>query len=376
MENVDIDLSDYYTKSETYNRTEIDNKIANIGSGGSVDLSNYYTKSETDEVVNNKADKVHTHSEYLTEYYTKSETDEVVNNKADKVHTHSEYLTEHQDISHKADKVDTYTKTETDNKISEEISKIELKEGPQGPQGEQGPKGEKGDKGDVGPQGPQGERGLQGANGVTPNITIGNVTTLEPNQQATVTKRGTDANPIFDFGIPKGEKGEPGGIFSGNGNNDFTLILDLTLEEDVNKINITKDANGNSFAYNEIYISCNTAKHTSNYGLFFRFDSKEKEGFAQYDYQYSVNSRGILVGNGLYGAQGYIYAFTNLTGFNYYVSEGWVNNVSQTSCSQSVLYTGSNSLPLQGDGLIRTIAIWGPGSNVIPANSNFKIYGR
>ena len=88
-----------------------------------------------------------------------------------------------------------YTKTQTDNKISEEIakaqlggsgevdlsayatktyvdneiSKIELKEGPQGPQGEkgdkgetgatgpQGPKGEQGDKGDVGPQGPQGE---------------------------------------------------------------------------------------------------------------------------------------------------------------------------------------------------------------------------
>ena len=70
---------------------------------------------------NNKADKVHTHSEYLTELPT---------------HTHSEYLTEHQDISHKADKVNTYTKTETDNKISQEIEKIELKEGPQGPQGD------------------------------------------------------------------------------------------------------------------------------------------------------------------------------------------------------------------------------------------------
>lgn len=162
LENVDIDLSDYYTKSETYNKTEIDSKIANMGAGGSVDLSNYYTKSETDEVVNNKADKVHTHSEYLTELPT---------------HAHSEYLTEHQDISHKADKEDTYTKNQTDSKISEEIakaqlgggsevdlsayatktyvdneiSKIELKEGPKGPQGE------KGDTGEVGPQGPQGE---------------------------------------------------------------------------------------------------------------------------------------------------------------------------------------------------------------------------
>ena len=188
LENIDIDLSDYYTKSETYNKTEIDSKIANMGAGGSVDLSNYYTKSETDEVVNNKADKVHTHSEYLTELPT---------------HAHSEYLTEHQDISHKADKSDIYTKIQTDNKISEEIakaqlggsgevdlsayatktyvdneiSKIELKEGPQGPQGEkgdkgetgptgpQGPKGEKGERGEVGPQGPQGLQGLQGLQG-------------------------------------------------------------------------------------------------------------------------------------------------------------------------------------------------------------------
>lgn len=111
LENVNIDLSDYYTKSETYNKTEIDSKIANMGTGGNVDLSNYYTKSETDEVINNKADKVHTHSEYLTELPT---------------HTHNEYLTEHQDISHKANKEDTYTKTQTDSKISEEIAKAQL----------------------------------------------------------------------------------------------------------------------------------------------------------------------------------------------------------------------------------------------------------
>ena len=188
LENIDIDLSNYYTKSETYNRNEIDNKIANMGTGGNVDLSNYYTKSETDEIINDKADKVHTHSEYLTELPT---------------HTHNEYLTEHQDISHKADKADTYTKTQTDNRISEEIakaqlggdnevdlsayatknyvddeiSKIELKEGPQGPQGEkgergevgptgpQGLQGEKGDTGEQGPQGIQGEKGLQGPQG-------------------------------------------------------------------------------------------------------------------------------------------------------------------------------------------------------------------
>lgn len=99
--------------------------------------------------------------------------------------------------------------------VNSNIGLLKGDKGDKGEQGIQGLKGEKGDKGDVGPQG---EQGLKGDNGLTPNITIGSVTTLESNQQATVTRRGTDANPIFDFGIPKGEKGEPGGMFGGNTN--------------------------------------------------------------------------------------------------------------------------------------------------------------
>lgn len=56
----------------------------------------------------------------------------------------------------------------------------------------------------------RGERGSAGADGVTPNLSIGNVTTLEPSEDAYVTRRGTDANPIFDFGIPKGDTGADG----------------------------------------------------------------------------------------------------------------------------------------------------------------------
>lgn len=191
LENVDIDLSDYYTKSETYNKTEIDSKISNMGTGGSVDLSNYYTKSETDEAMNDKANKIHTHNEYLTELPTHTHSEylkELPTHEHSEYltelpsHEHEQYLTEHQDISHKADKSDIYTKFETDNKISEEIakaqlggsgevdlsayatktyvddeiSKIELKEGPQGPQGE---KGDKGETGATGPQGIQGQKG-------------------------------------------------------------------------------------------------------------------------------------------------------------------------------------------------------------------------
>lgn len=213
MKNGDVKVSQTYT----YNIEKGIGEGKQSGTGGSSDghthnnlnVLNSITQSKVSEW-NNKADSTHSHSEYanvshthnaneieglenididLSNYYTKSETDEVVNNKADKVHTHSQYLTEHQDISHKADKEDTYTKNQTDSKISEEIakaqlgggsevdlsayatktyvdneiSKIELKEGPQGPQGE---KGDKGETGATGPQGPQGERGLQGEQGI------------------------------------------------------------------------------------------------------------------------------------------------------------------------------------------------------------------
>ena len=55
-----------------------------------------------------------------------------------------------------------------------------------------------------------GINGTDGNDGVTPNLQIGTVTTLEPNEQATVTRTGTDEEPLFNFGIPKGQQGEQG----------------------------------------------------------------------------------------------------------------------------------------------------------------------
>ena len=59
-----------------------------------------------------------------------------------------------------------------------------------------GEKGNKGDKGDT------------GNDGVTPDISIGEVETLSPSEDAYVNNTGTKENPVFDFGIPKGETGE------------------------------------------------------------------------------------------------------------------------------------------------------------------------
>jgi hypothetical protein len=55
-----------------------------------------------------------------------------------------------------------------------------------------------------------GVQGVQGQTGATPNITIGNVTTLTSNSNATVNNSGTSLNPIFNFGIPQGQIGVTG----------------------------------------------------------------------------------------------------------------------------------------------------------------------
>ena len=57
-----------------------------------------------------------------------------------------------------------------------------------------------------------GEKGEDGEPGITPNIQVGTTTTLPAGSNATVTQRGTTENPIFDFGIPKGQDGQSGGV--------------------------------------------------------------------------------------------------------------------------------------------------------------------
>lgn len=45
---------------------------------------------------------------------------------------------------------------------------------------------------------------LKGEDGITPNIQIGTVNTVPPDQEASIIKRGTKEEPIFDFNIPRG----------------------------------------------------------------------------------------------------------------------------------------------------------------------------
>ena len=70
-------MGNYYTKSETYNKDEVDATVDIINQqiNSKADSSSVYTKSQTDEMLSAKADS--------SSVYTKSQTDEMLSEKAD-----------------------------------------------------------------------------------------------------------------------------------------------------------------------------------------------------------------------------------------------------------------------------------------------------
>ena len=112
------DLSDYALKSEIptvpTKVSELENDAGYLKSHQ--DISGKADKSYVDNELSKKADKETT--------YTKTEVDTLLENtldvptKVSELENDAGYLTEHQDISHKADKSDTYTKSEVDAKVS------------------------------------------------------------------------------------------------------------------------------------------------------------------------------------------------------------------------------------------------------------------
>lgn len=81
-------------------------------------------------------------------------------------------------------------------------------QGPPGPQGEQGPQGDTGPQGEKGDTGSPGEKGDPGKDGAAATVTVGTVTTGEPNAPASVVNSGTENAAVLDFVIPRGKQGE------------------------------------------------------------------------------------------------------------------------------------------------------------------------
>lgn len=81
--------------------------------------------------------------------------------------------------------------------------------------------------------GKDGKDGIQGNPGQNATIAIGTVTTLEPDQEATVQNTGTETNAVLSFGIPKGETGATGpqGPQGAPGTNENVLHADISKSE-------------------------------------------------------------------------------------------------------------------------------------------------
>lgn len=82
-----------------------------------------------------------------------------------------------------------------------------------GVRGEQGPQGEPGKNGQDGAQGPQGQPGQNGKDGATPSLKFGTITSVGPDQpaKAELIDNGNDSYTL-NLTIPRGAKGETGGV--------------------------------------------------------------------------------------------------------------------------------------------------------------------
>ena len=82
-----------------------------------------------------------------------------------------------------------------------------------GQRGEQGPQGEPGKNGQDGAQGPQGQPGLNGKDGATPTLKIGTIASVDPDQPAKAELiDNKDNSYTLNLTLPRGVKGETGGI--------------------------------------------------------------------------------------------------------------------------------------------------------------------
>ena len=81
-----------------------------------------------------------------------------------------------------------------------------------------------------------GAMGIRGETGLTPNIKIGEVKTLEAGSQAKVTRSGSNEEPVFNFEIPKGDKGDKGdsGVWVGENepNGEYDVWIDPMAEQE------------------------------------------------------------------------------------------------------------------------------------------------
>lgn len=98
-----------------------------------------------------------------------------------------------------------------------------------------GAKGDRGEKGENGTKGDKGETGTNGKDGLTPNITVGTVTTGEAGSSANVTIGGDAPNYVLNFAIPKGDKGDKGENGASGSGGGSGIVFEESYVDDANK---------------------------------------------------------------------------------------------------------------------------------------------
>lgn len=105
---------------------------------------------------------------------------------------------------------------------------------------------------------------IKGDKGDTPNVKVGETTTLDPNSKATVSQTGDMLNPIFNFGIPKGEKGDKGDTGKASESiNDNLIDTDHTFssEKITTMFNSLQDVKGLKYGTDKDYLVMNGTKN-------------------------------------------------------------------------------------------------------------------
>lgn len=154
--------------------------------------------------------------------------------------------------------------------------------------------------------------------GITPNLNIGTVETLEPGTDATATITGTPENPLINLGIPRGQNGktpekgidyftdeeiqaiasQAAALVPGGGSSAPKLLVDYTTPEVANYLYFSHSDDGTPFDMQRMrfYLFMPSNTGSTNRGAWLRIDDGSKGDVAQYNYRVSVNSNTLAYG--------------------------------------------------------------------------------
>ena len=201
--------------------------------------------------------------------------------------------------------------------------------------------GIKGEKGDRGEQGEQGIAGLDGKDGTTYTPSIGEVTTVDSTElaSATVSVNTETKEAVFNFAIPKGEKGLDSVQISDNETVENKTWSSKKTSDEIAKVEteIAKKADksyvDDNFATMDKVVQCVENKQPNAKTVSFELNSEKwncgtiygnthNGGNFKYDYYVTTNNNIELVKQDVYGQQGGVTASLSGTTLTLTASEG------------------------------------------------------